>query len=207
MANFFKSKGFKYVKNLIIGVGASVVLVGALFKIQSWPYADEMLTFGMLTEAFLFLMLGLLPPDKDYYWEKLFPGLENYNGSFSAPAPFGSGIAGGAAPANPLDGKVVETHLDAMLKELSSMSKNLGALQSLQQVDFSGMKDQLHATQSFYDKLNAAMKDLEDSAGQTSAYLKSLEQLNANVNTLNSKYASLNQIYGGVISAMTGRQG
>ena len=32
--SFFKSKGFKYLKNLIIGVGAAVVLMGALFKIE-----------------------------------------------------------------------------------------------------------------------------------------------------------------------------
>jgi len=40
MSNVLKSKGFKYLKNLLIGVGASVVLIGALFKIMSWPYAD-----------------------------------------------------------------------------------------------------------------------------------------------------------------------
>jgi len=59
MANFLKSSGFKYVKNLLIGVGASVVLLGALFKIQSWPLADEMLTGGMITEAVLFFFLGI----------------------------------------------------------------------------------------------------------------------------------------------------
>ena len=45
--SFVKSKGFKYLKNLIIGVGAAVVLLGALFKIQSWQYASEMLTVGL----------------------------------------------------------------------------------------------------------------------------------------------------------------
>ena len=59
MSNVLKSKGFKYIKNLLIGVGASVVLVGALFKIMSWAYADELLIVGMLTEAGLFFFLGL----------------------------------------------------------------------------------------------------------------------------------------------------
>ena len=68
---FYKSSWFKYLKNFIIGVGAAVVMLGALFKIQSWPYASEMLTAGLVTEAFLFALLGILPPDKDYYWEKI----------------------------------------------------------------------------------------------------------------------------------------
>jgi gliding motility-associated protein GldL len=79
--SFLKSKGFKYIKNLIIGAGASVVLLGALFKILSWPYANEMLMAGMFTEAGIFLLLGLIPPEKDYYWEKLYPGLDNYSAS------------------------------------------------------------------------------------------------------------------------------
>ena len=70
MSAFFESDRFKRIKNLIIGVGASVVLIGALFKIMHWEGADFMLMVGMLTEAVLFLMLGILPPHKDYYWEK-----------------------------------------------------------------------------------------------------------------------------------------
>ncbi len=64
MSNVLKSKGFKYLKNLLIGVGASVVLIGALFKIMSWAYADELLIVGMLTEAGLFFFLGVIGPDK-----------------------------------------------------------------------------------------------------------------------------------------------
>ena len=68
----YKQNWFKYAKNLVIGVGASVVMIGALFKILSLEGGDQMLTAGLVTEAFLFLLLGLIPPDKDYYWEKLY---------------------------------------------------------------------------------------------------------------------------------------
>src|ERR1043165_1104896 len=71
----FETKQGKYVKNFIIGLGASVVLLGALFKIQHWPGASVMLTAGMLTEAFIFAMLGLLPPHADYYWERFYPNI------------------------------------------------------------------------------------------------------------------------------------
>ncbi len=73
LAHFFETEKGKRIKNLIIGLGASVVLMGALFKLQHWPYASEMLIVGMCTEAFIFALLGILPPHADYYWEKIYP--------------------------------------------------------------------------------------------------------------------------------------
>ena len=73
---FFESERGKRIKNLIIGVGASVVLLGALFKLQHWEGAGTMLIVGMCTEAFIFALLGILPPTKDYYWEKIYPELD-----------------------------------------------------------------------------------------------------------------------------------
>ncbi len=55
--------------------GASVVLVGALFKITHWPGATAMLTVGLLTEAFIFFMSGLEPPHEEYDWTLVFPEL------------------------------------------------------------------------------------------------------------------------------------
>ncbi len=73
---FFETKQGKYLKNLVIGCGASLVLLGALFKIQHWPGAGVMLTVGMMTEVFLFALLGILPPHKDYYWERFYPNID-----------------------------------------------------------------------------------------------------------------------------------
>ena len=67
--SFVKSKSFKYFKNLLIGVGAAIVLMGALFKLESWPYASEFLILGLSMEAIIFLMLGLLGPEPDFYWQ------------------------------------------------------------------------------------------------------------------------------------------
>jgi len=76
LALFFESDKGQRVKNLIIGVGASVVLMGALFKLQSWPFASELLIAGMTIEAFIFFLQGILPPHANYYWEKFYPGLD-----------------------------------------------------------------------------------------------------------------------------------
>ena len=53
--NFFESKTGKNVMAKMYGIGAAVVIVGALFKIQHWPGADLMLIAGLGTEALIFL--------------------------------------------------------------------------------------------------------------------------------------------------------
>ncbi len=196
--SFVKSKGFKYVKNLIIGVGAAFVLAGALFKIESWPYASEMLILGMGIEAFIFAFLGIIGPDPDYYWHKLYPGLDDYN------TPIQPLTAGGGTIDNTpsLNGEVVEQQLGGMLTELQGMSRSLGSLKALQEADFSGVSDQVKSMTNFYGKLNEAMADLADSVEDTKQYKAQLTELNKNIANLNNSYASLSNVYGNVIGAM-----
>ncbi len=194
---FYKAPWFKYLKNLIIGVGAAVVMVGALFKIQSWEGGSQLLTAGLLTEAGLFLMLGLLPPDKDYYWEKLYPGLENYNSQIQS---LTAGPANAASSAPSLNGEVVEQQLGGMLSELQTMSASLGSLKSLQEVDFSSTGDQLKSMSNFYTRMNEAMATMNDSLEDTKRYQEQISALNRNLGSLNS-------VYGNVLSAMASSAG
>ena len=191
--SFLKSKGFKYVKNLLIGVGAAVVLVGALAKLLSHPLADLMLTVGLLTEAGIFLFLGLIGPEKDYYWEKLYPGLDNYHSNIQ---PLAAGDQGAMVAGKALNGDVVEQQLGGMLTELQGMSRSLGSLKALQEADFSGTADQVKTMSNYYTKLNEAMANLGDSLQDTKQYKEQLSALNKNL-------SSLNNVYGNVLTAMS----
>lgn len=53
------------------GVGASIVIVGVLFKLMYWEGANIMLTVGLLTEALIFLMSAFERPLKTYEWDKV----------------------------------------------------------------------------------------------------------------------------------------
>ena len=194
--SFLKSKGFKYLKNLIIGVGAAVVLLGALAKLESWEGASLMLTIGLSVEAFIFFFLGVIGPEKDYYWEKLYPGLDNYNADVQ---PL-SADPGARTPG--LNGEVVEQQLGGMLTELQSMSRSMSSLKALQEVDFSGTRDQMRTMTNFYSKINEAMADLSDSLEDTKEYKEQLGQLNKNIGQLNNSYGALNNVYGNMINAM-----
>jgi hypothetical protein len=189
--SFVKAKWFKYLKNLLIGVGAAVVLMGALFKLESLPGASTMLTIGLCIEAFIFLFLGVIGPDKDYYWEKLYPGLDDYH---SRIAPLTEGAVGETTPG--LNGEIVEQQLGGMLTELQTMSSSLGSLKALQEVDFSGTGEQLKTMSNFYTRMNEAMANLNDSLEDTARYKDQLQALNQNL-------GSLNTVYGNVLSAMS----
>lgn len=54
------------------GIGASVVIIGVLFKLMYWEGADIMLTVGLVTEALIFAMSAFEKPLKTYEWDKLF---------------------------------------------------------------------------------------------------------------------------------------
>jgi len=183
---------------MIIGVGASVVLVGALFKIQSWPYASEMLTVGLLTETGLFLMMGLLPPHKEYYWEKLYPGLDSHGGQIDLP---GSNSGSGndaivnALSAIKLDTKPLESSQSQMVNELKSMSKTMSSLDIFAGVDFNDVGKLTKDTGKFVTILNDAIQNVADSAEDVKVYKEELGKLNNNLQ-------NLNQVYGGVLAAM-----
>lgn len=191
--SFIKSKGFKYFKNLIIGVGAALVMLGALGKINSYPWGGLAITVGLITEAILFFFLGVLGPEKDYYWEKLYPGLDAYNANIT---PLTAGPVKGAPRA--LDADVVENKLGGMLDELQGMAKSLGSLKALQEVDFAETSEQVKSMNNFYTKLNDAMETLSESVEDTKQYKDQLSSLNQNLSGLNS-------VYGNVLGAF--RQG
>ena len=188
--SFFKSPTFKYVKNLLIGLGASVVMIGALGKLNSASWGGDMITYGLIVEAILFALLGILGPEKDYYWEKLYPGLDEYSSNIAS---LTDGPTTGSSH-KALNADVVENKLGGMLTELQSMSKSLGSLKALQEVDFTQTGDQLKAMNNFYLRMNDAMNSLNASVEDTKQYQAQMSSLSKNL-------TSLNAVYGNILSA------
>ena len=73
--HWYESYKGKNVVNIVYSVGASVVIIGALFKILHWPGASTVLMIGMFTESFLFLIGTLEKPHPEFHWENVFPQL------------------------------------------------------------------------------------------------------------------------------------
>jgi len=62
--------------NYLYSIGASIVILGALFKLTHVPGADLMLIIGMGTEAVIFFLSAFDTPARDYKWEKVYPELD-----------------------------------------------------------------------------------------------------------------------------------
>jgi gliding motility-associated protein GldL len=79
LGEIFKTKRWKTFMGYIYGWGASIVMIGALFKLQHWQYSGLFLTIGLLTEAFIFFLSAFEPPLEMPEWSKVYPELrEDY---------------------------------------------------------------------------------------------------------------------------------
>ena len=73
---FTHSRRWKSSMNFLYSIGASVVLLGALFKLQHWPYANIILPLGMLTEVVIFFFSAFEPSVEIPDWSKVYPQLK-----------------------------------------------------------------------------------------------------------------------------------
>lgn len=98
LTKIVESKGYKNFMSKLYGIGASVVIVGALFKITHINGADIMLFFGLITEAVIFFFSAFEKPHVEPDWSLVYPQLAvNYgkSGDDFLPGPNGgNGLSG-----------------------------------------------------------------------------------------------------------------
>jgi gliding motility-associated protein GldL len=75
LAELVQSSGWKSFMAKLYGLGASVVIIGALFKIQHWPFAGTMLTVGLFTESIIFFFSAFEPLHEEVDWSLVYPEL------------------------------------------------------------------------------------------------------------------------------------
>ena len=75
IAEFTQRKGFKNFMAKLYGIGAAIVIIGALFKIQHWPFSGFFLVLGLGTEAVIFIFSAFEPPHEDVDWTLVYPEL------------------------------------------------------------------------------------------------------------------------------------
>ncbi len=75
LAQLTQTHGWKNFMAKLYGIGASVVIVGALFKIMHWPGAGYMLIAGLGTEAIIFFFSAFEPLHEELDWTLVYPQL------------------------------------------------------------------------------------------------------------------------------------
>jgi len=155
------SKKWKNLMAKLYGIGAAVVIIGALFKIQHWPLAGFFLIAGLSTEAIIFFFSAFEPPHEDPDWSLVYPELA-------------TGERAEGDDFKKEDQRSVTEQLDDML-EAAKIEPEL--IQSLGQ----GMR-------SLSDQARQ-MGEITGAAAATSEYADSLKGASAKVSELSESYA------------------
>lgn len=74
-SNSFKAKFYGNVMPKIYGIGASIVILGAMFKILDWAGGNFMIGIGLTTEAIIFFLSAFEPKQEEVDWSKVYPEL------------------------------------------------------------------------------------------------------------------------------------
>ncbi len=75
IGELIKSKRWKIFMGYVYGWGASLVMIGALFKLEHLKYSGVLLAIGLITEAFIFFLSAFEPPLEMPDWSKVYPEL------------------------------------------------------------------------------------------------------------------------------------
>ena len=208
--NIANSKFYKTIMPYLYGWGASLVILGALFKINHYPLASEMLLVGMSIEALIFFMSAFENAPPQYKWERAYPGILD---------------AGESS-----DPETVTQQLDKMLKDVdvdSKTIKNLGdGMKKLSQ-SASGLGDVADGTKKYNTQMLEASKSLEKINELYMDQIKSSEEqfmatkkittnltsslndtarLHVELSSLSENLNALNNVYGSMLNAMANQK-
>ena len=194
------------ITNMVYGLGAAIVIVGALFKIQHWPFASAILTAGMIVEALVFTWSAFEKQSDELDWSIAYPEL-----------------AGGSAKAKATKEETAEGVLTKKLDSLLKEAKIDGALvtslgDSIRDLNSAavGMGGSAGASEKYNDQMAQAAAQMEsinslykaqlDSATRQAEInqdsIENATKLKEQMESLASNLSSLNGVYGGMLSAM-----
>lgn len=154
--NSWVNKFYTVIMPKIYGIGAAVVIAGAMFKLLNWSGGALMLGVGLTTEAIIFFLSSFEPAHKEVDWTKVYPELdENYNGP----------ISGSRHQMQPVDS--VSEKLDELFAKAKmdvSLIERLGhGMQHLTESvsHIAGLSNTLQATERYTLNLEKASESLE----------------------------------------------
>lgn len=201
MAGFIGSKGWKNFMAKLYGLGAAVVIVGAMFKIQHWPGAGAMLVCGLSVEAVIFFFSAFEPPHEEVDWSLVYPELAGMHGEEG----HGHGITENLIEEEKEEKDSLTAQLDNMLEEakiepelIASLGNNLRHLGD-QASKLTDISDASAASNDFAN----TMKNAASSVGSlTGSYDKAKDKIDELAdtyaeakNTIESSTSRLSQSY------------
>jgi len=205
------AKSQKKIMNMVYGLGAAVVILGALFKIMHWPYGNGMLIIGLVTEALVFTISAFEKVDSDLDWSLVYPEL-----------------AGGESRKD-IEAQEAERMLSRKLDNLLNDAKIDGELmislgRSIRNFEAAAKgiipaSDGIEATNRFSEQMALAAVQMESLNGLYKVQMESASRnvemnneitenanrLKEQMQSMTANIATLNNVYGGMLSAMSNK--
>ena len=215
-----KSRSSKKFFQMAYGLGASIVLIGALFKITHMEIAgiggNLLLTIGLVTEAIIFAISAFEPVEDEVDWSLVYPELSGGSSQERRMVQQETQEETQGMLAKKLDDMLKEAKIDSEL--MSSLSNSIrsfeGAAKGIAPTaeamsSTAKYSEEMALAAAQMDSLNSLYKaQIESTARQAEAndqIAQNAEQLKQQMQHLTTNLSSLNGVYGGMLSAMTAR--
>ncbi|MFT5925726.1 MAG: gliding motility-associated protein GldL [Rubritalea sp.] len=217
-----QSKTTKKLFNMAYGIGASIVIIGALFKILHWELnlgfytltGGDLLAIGLITEALIFFVSAFEPVDDDLDWSLVYPELA------------GGQLVGGKSQKDaPQDAQgLLSKKLDEMLKEakldgelMTSLGDSIRSFEGAAK-DMVPTADAMSSTKKYSEEMALAAAQMEslnslykvqvESSNRQNqandAIAENATKLQEQMAGLTNNLSSLNGVYGNMLGAMKG---
>ena len=178
----------------LYGIGAAIVILGALFKLMDWPGAGAMLTIGLSTEAIIFFFSAFEKPHEEPDWSLVYPQLA-YMRDPDQPN----------TPTQELDNMLENANVDQAL--ITRLGDNLrsfndtveGVNKSMDAVSATGdYSDQMREAarklaemNTYYDLQLKTMQNIGNSVSDSEKFQIEISKLGANLEALNKMYTNM----------------
>ena len=181
LTELVQSSGWKNFMSKLYGLGAAVVIIGALFKIQHWPLAGTLLSIGLITEALIFFFSAFEPLHEEVDWTLVYPelaGIEDDEELGQIPI----SVRGSSSALEKFDalleqGQITPDLFNKLGKGLSKLNETTERL--------SDISDAGIATNDYVNNIKQAATAVNS---YTESYVKSTEELKESVTRLSGSY-------------------
>ncbi|MGY8910523.1 gliding motility protein GldL [Polaribacter vadi] len=211
-----QSKTKKKLFNIAYNVGASIVILGALFKLNHISFGplngSSVLAVGLIAEAIIFFLSAFESVEDDLDWSKVYPEL----GEDGIIAEQKEKVGAEGMLSQKLDNLLQEAKIDSnLMASLGTSMKNFqGAAEGLSSASESisstnKYNEQVSMAAVQMESLNSLYKvQVENTTKQTalnSAVVENTERLKDQMDSLAKNLSSLNGVYGNMLSAMSSK--
>ncbi|MBU3010783.1 gliding motility protein GldL [Polaribacter vadi] len=211
-----QSRGYKKTMNFVYGMGAAVVIIGALFKIQHISFGPLtgglMLTIGLLVEAAVFAVSAFDAPEDEFDWSKVYPEL----GEDTYKKEKEEKVSTEGMLSQKLDKLLQDAKIDSSL--MSSLGNSMKNFQNAAE-GLSSASETVASTNKYNEQVSLAAVQMESlnslykvqventskQASLNTEVVENTQKLKDQMDSLAKNLSSLNGVYGNMLSAMSSK--